>query len=82
MKNMGFGLYSTPMDLFMFYIPFKDKERPAKTKLFWAKPPDSAQCAVLVTFGFSENIRNFSKYHHLDPEFPGNGDFRKSKKFV
>ena len=27
-----------------------------------------------------QNIRNFSKYHHMDPKFPGNGDFRKSKK--
>ena len=28
--------------------------------------------AVLVTLGFWEKIRNFSKYHHMDPKFPGN----------
>ena len=49
-KNVGFGLYSTPMDSVLFYIPFKGKERPPKTKLFPAKLR-----AVLVTFGFSEN---------------------------
>ena len=52
-------------------------ERPAKTKLFPAKLR-----AVLVTFGFSENIRNFSKQHHKDPKFPGNRDFQKSKFFL
>ena len=69
---MGFGLFSTPLDSFLFYIPFKGKERPAKTKLR----------AVLVTFGFSENIQNFSKYHHMNSKFPGNSDFQKSKTFV
>ena len=39
------------MDSFLFYIPFKDKERPAKTKLFPAK-----LSAVLVTFGCLENL--------------------------
>ena len=39
------------MDSFLFYIPFKGKERPAKTKLFLAKLR-----AVLVTFGFSKNL--------------------------
>ena len=39
-------------------------------------------CAVLVTFGFSENIRHFLKYHHMDPKFPRNCDFRKPIKFV
>ena len=36
-KKVGFGLYSTSMDLFLFYIPFKGEERPPKTKLFLAK---------------------------------------------
>ena len=40
-----------PLDSFLVYIPFKDKERPAKTKLFPAK-----LCAVLVTFGFLEKL--------------------------
>ena len=35
------------MDVFLFYISFKGKERPAKTNLFPAKLR-----AVLVTFGF------------------------------
>ena len=39
------------MDSFLFYILFKGKERPPKTKLFPAKLR-----AVLVTFGFSENL--------------------------
>ena len=36
-KNVDFGLCSTSMDSFLFYIPFKDKESPANTKLFLAK---------------------------------------------
>ena len=56
---------------FCFTFPLiKGKESPAKTKLFLAK-----LCAVFVTFGFSKNIRNFSKYHHMDWKFPGIGDF-------
>ena len=65
------------MDSFLFYIPFKGKERPEQTKLFPAKLR-----AVLANFGFSKNIRIFSKYHHMDPKFPGNEDIRKSEKFV
>ena len=49
-KNVGFGLFSTTVDSFLFYIPFKGKEIPAKTKLFPAKLR-----AMLVTFGSSEN---------------------------
>ena len=49
---LSLGLCSTPMDLFLFYIPFKGKERLAKTKLMLAKlgavlscaESDSAQC--------------------------------------
>ena len=37
---------------------------------------------VLAKFGFSKNIRNFSKYYQMDPKFHGNGDFRKSKNFA
>ena len=48
---MGFGLHSTFMDSFLFYIPFKDKERPANKKFFPAKLRE-----VLVTFGFLENL--------------------------
>ena len=48
---MGFGLYSTPVDSFLSYIPFKGKDRPEQTKLFPAKLP-----AVLATFGSSENL--------------------------
>ena len=51
-KNVGFGLCSTPMDLFLFYIPFIGKERPANKKLVSAKlravlacsESDSVQC--------------------------------------
>ena len=51
--------YSPPMDLFLFCIPFKGKERPAKTKLMPAKlravlPAQIRLHAVLATFGFSE----------------------------
>ena len=42
-NNVGFCVYSTPMDLIQFYIPFKGKKRPAKTKLMLAK-----LCAVLA----------------------------------
>ena len=35
--------------------------------------------AVLANFGFSKNILHFSKYHHMDPKFPVNGNFGKSK---
>ena len=35
----------------MFYIPFKGKERPEQKKLFLVK-----LCAVLVSFGSSENF--------------------------
>ena len=35
--------------------------------------------AVLATFGFLENIL---KIQHMEPRFPGNLDFQKSKKFV
>ena len=34
---------------------------------------------VLANFGFLKNTRNFSKYRHIDPNFPGNGYFRFSK---
>ena len=36
----------------------------------------------MLANGFLKNIRNCSKYHHMDPKFPGNGDFRKKKKIV
>ena len=57
-KNVGFGLYSIPIDLVLFYISFKGKERPAKTKLLLAKLPavlactefDSSQCQPLLYF--------------------------------
>ena len=39
------------MDLFLFYIPFKGKERAEQTKLFPAKLR-----TVLATLGFSENL--------------------------
>ena len=86
----------------LFYIPFKGKKRPSKTKLVQAK-----LCTVLVTFGFSENLivdsaqcqparnltphiffdfrkifENILKIRHMDPRFPRNFYFRKSKKFV
>ena len=44
-KNVGFGLYSTPKDSFLFYIPFKFKERPEQTKLL---QKNSAQCQSLL----------------------------------
>ena len=50
-KNLGFGLYSPPMDSFWFYITFNGKEMPPKTKLFLAKLR-----TVLFTFGFLENL--------------------------
>ena len=40
------------MDLFLFNIPSKGKERAAKTTLMPAK-----LCAVLGTFGFSEKVQ-------------------------
>ena len=43
-------VHNTHTDSFLFYIPFKGKERPEQTKLFLAKLR-----AVLVTFGSSEN---------------------------
>ena len=39
------GLYSTTMDSFLLYIPFKGKERPEQTKLFPAKLPAGYNCA-------------------------------------
>ena len=38
--------------------------------------------AVLANFGFSKNIKKISKYHHMEPNFPRHGDFRKSKTLV
>ena len=54
-------------------------------KILLSTPHSVSLCGVLlrtvlVTFGFSENIQNFLKYHHMDPKFPGNGDFQKLKK--
>ena len=43
---MGFGWCSTPVDLSLFYIPFKGKERRAKTKLLPAKLRAVLACAV------------------------------------
>ena len=76
------------MDSFLFYIPFKGKERPAKTKFIPAKLlrrltlREVRLRTVYATFGFSENLVVDSQYHHMDPKLPGNGDFGKSKKFV
>ena len=69
-KNVGFCLYSTPKDSFLFYIPFKFKERPEQTKLLQKnsaqcqslldlrKIVDSAQCSQ---FCFFEKHSNFLK---------------------
>ena len=59
----------------------KDKIVPGKTQSSFSLCGVRLR-AVLVTFGFLENIRHFSKYHHMDPKFPGNGDFLNSKIFV
>ena len=74
--------------MFSFFI--QDQERPAKTKLFLEKLSVShfwifgnlncRLCAVIANFVFSKNIHNFSKYHHMNPKFPGNEDFQKYKK--
>ena len=35
--NVDLGLWCTPMNLFLLFIPFKDKERPAKSNFMIAK---------------------------------------------
>ena len=55
---------------------------PVWIRLCFAFPLNCRLRAILANFGYSKNIRNFSKYHQMDPKFAGNGNFRKSKKFV
>ena len=50
-KNVGFGLYSTPMASFLFYIPFTGKERLPKTPataVLVCTESDSEQCSSLL----------------------------------
>ena len=47
------------------------------------KPARSPTPRSVSQFWIFEKYSNFfSKYHHMDPKFPGNKDIRKSDKFV
>ena len=57
------------MDLFLFYIPLKGKERPAKTKLMPAKLCFVFACTGIKAFGglvifraIAGNINSYSKH--------------------
>ena len=77
------------MDLFLFYIPFKGKDKidAGKTPrsvsqflifgnvIYWLR-------AVLVNFGLSKNIRNYFKKSAYGPQIPVDGDVQKHKKLV